>query len=134
MKLSILIDSVLIVASIALLPGIGGAQTATNTTNNSSEPIAMNSNNLSTPSANVSYLKPFDAAFLAYQGNLKAQGIPSGSALISQYQTGNLTALDVVKAAVNAKKLPAQALNDRSYLNAVESQLTSFDNANNLSY
>ncbi len=131
MKLSILIDSVLIVASIALLPGIGGAQTATNTTG---EAIAMNSNNLSTPSANVSYLKPFDAAFLAYQGNLKAQGIPSGSALISQYQTGNLTALDVVKAAVNAKKLPAQALNDRSYLKAVESQLTSFDNANNLSY
>jgi len=40
----------------------------------------------------------------------------------------------VVKAAVNAKKLPAQALNDTSYLNAVESQLTSFGNTNNLSY
>jgi hypothetical protein len=70
MKLSILIDSVLIVTSIALLPGISGAQTAIN---NSAEPRAMNFNNLSTPSTNVSYLKPFDAAFLAYQGNLKAQ-------------------------------------------------------------
>ncbi|BDI15843.1 hypothetical protein ANSO36C_16450 [Nostoc cf. commune SO-36] len=65
MKLSTLIDSVLIVASIALLPGASGAQIATN---NSGEPIAINSNNLSTHSTNVSYLKPFDAAFLAYQG------------------------------------------------------------------
>ncbi|MHC0063098.1 hypothetical protein ACWATR_09240 [Nostoc sp. UIC 10890] len=131
MKLSTLIDSLLIVTSIALLPGIGGAQIASN---NTGELIAINSNNLSTHSTNVSYLKPFDAAFLAYQGNLKAQGILSGSALVSQYQTGKLTALDVVKAAVNAKKLPVQALNDRGYLNAVESQLTSFDNTSNLSY
>lgn len=58
---------------------------------------------------------------------MKAQGIPSGSALVSQYRTGSLTALDVVKAAVNAKKLPTQALNDTGYLNAVESQLTSLN-------
>ena len=131
MKFSTLIDSVLIVGSIALLPGIGGAQI---TTNNSGEPIAINSNNLLTHFMNVTYLKPFDAAFLAYQGNLKAQGIPSGSALVSQYRTGSLTALDVVKAAVNAKKLPTQALNDTAYLNAVELQLTSLGNTNNLSY
>ena len=131
MKFSTLIDSALIVASIALLPGIGGAQIAIN---DSDEPVAINSNNLLTHFTNVSCLKPFDAAFLAYQGNLKAQGIPSGSALVSQYQTGSLSALDVVKAAVNAKKLPAQALNDTDYLNAVESQLTSFGSTNNLSY
>ncbi|MCC5631499.1 hypothetical protein [Nostoc sphaeroides] len=131
MKFSTLIDSVLIVTSIALLPGINGAQTAIN---NSGEPIAINSNNLFTHATNVSYLKPFDAAFLAYQGHLKAQGIPSGSALVSQYQTGSLTALDVVKAAVNAKKLPVQALNDIDYLNAVESQMTSLGNTSNLSY
>ncbi|PHM10261.1 hypothetical protein [Nostoc sp. 'Peltigera malacea cyanobiont' DB3992] len=127
MKLSILIDSVLIVTSIALLPEIGGTQIATS---NSGEPIAINSNN----SSNLSYLKPFDAAFIAYESNLKAQGSPSGSALVSQYQTGNLTALNVVKTAVNAKKLPAQALNHKGYLNAVESQLTSDDSTNDLSY
>ena len=127
MKLCILIDSVLIVTSIALLPGIGGTQIATN---NSGEPIAINSNN----SSKVSYLKPFDAVFLAYQSNLKAQGSPSGSALVSQYQIGNLTALNVVKTAVNAKKLPAQALNHKGYLNAVESQLTSENSTNDLSY
>jgi hypothetical protein len=132
MKLYILIDSVLIVTSIALLPAIGGVQTATN---NSGEPIAINSNNLSTHSTNVSYLKPFHAAFLASQDNLKTQGIPSGSALVSQYQTRNLTALNVVNTAVNAKKLPAQeALNDKGYLNAVESQLTSDDSTSDLSY
>ncbi|MEH2464922.1 hypothetical protein [Nostoc sp.] len=131
MKFSIFIDSVLIVASIALLPAIGGAQTATN---NSGKLLTINSNNLSTHFPNVSYLKPFNAAFLAYQGNLKTQGIPSGSALVFQYQIGNLTALDVVKAAVNAKKLPAQALNDRGYLNAVDSQLTPFGNINDFSY
>ncbi|MEH2354235.1 hypothetical protein [Nostoc sp.] len=128
MKLSILIDSVLIVTSIALLPRIGGTQIATS---NNGEPIAINSNN----SSNLSYLKPFDDAFLAYQSNLKAQGSPSGSALVSQYQTGNLTALNVVKTAVNAKKLPAQeALNYKGYLNVVESQLTSDDSTNDLSY
>ncbi|MBE8966600.1 hypothetical protein IQ277_10170 [Nostocales cyanobacterium LEGE 12452] len=131
MKLSILIDSVLIVTSIALLPRIGGVQIATN---NSGEPIAINSNNSSTHSTNGSYLKLSDAAFLASQDNLNVQGIPSGSALVSQYQTGNLTALNVVKAAVNAKKLPAQALNNKGYLNAVESHLTSFDSTNDLSY
>ncbi|MEH1883203.1 hypothetical protein [Nostoc sp.] len=65
MKLSILIDSVLIVTSIALLPGIGGAQT---TTNNSGKPIAINSNNLPTSSTKVSDLKPVYAVFLAHQG------------------------------------------------------------------
>ncbi|MGV0107287.1 SLH domain-containing protein [Nostoc sp. DSM 114160] len=128
MKLSILIDSVLIVTSIALLPRIGGVQIATN---NSGKPIAINSNN----SSNVSYLKPFDAVFLADRGNLKAQGGLSSSALVSQSQTGNLTALNVVKTAVNAKKLPTQkALNDKGYLNAVELQLTSDDSTNDLSY
>ncbi|MDZ7950961.1 hypothetical protein [Nostoc sp. DedQUE09] len=132
MKVSILIDSVLIVTSIALLPGMSGVQIATN---NSGESIAINSNNLSTHSNKVSYFKPFDAAFVAYQSNLKAQGSPSGSALVSQYQTGNLTALNVVKTAINAKKLPAQeALNDKGYLNAVESQLTSLGSTNDLSY
>ncbi|MFN6485415.1 MULTISPECIES: hypothetical protein [unclassified Nostoc] len=69
MKISILLDSVLIVTSITLLPGIGGAQTSTK---NNGEPLVINSSNLSTHSTNVSYFKPFDAAFLAYQGNLNA--------------------------------------------------------------
>lgn len=130
MKLTNLIDSALVVASIALVSGIANAQTATN---NSDKPIAINSNTLQNLSGNIaSYLKPFDIAFLAYQGELKTQGIPSGSDLVFEYQRRNLSAVDVVKAAVNAKKLPVQVLNDKSYLNAVESQLQSFNT--NLSY
>jgi hypothetical protein len=64
MKLSILIDSVLIITSIALLPGMGGAQIVTH---NSGKPIAVNSNNLPTHSTNVSYPIPFNVAFLAHQ-------------------------------------------------------------------
>ncbi|MEH2443073.1 hypothetical protein [Nostoc sp.] len=65
MKLSILIDSVLIVTSIALLPGIGDGQT---TSNNSGKPVAINSNNLPTSSTKVSDLKPIHAVFIAHQG------------------------------------------------------------------
>jgi hypothetical protein len=43
MKLSILIDSILIVAAVALLPGITGAQRATNS---NGSPLVFNSNNL----------------------------------------------------------------------------------------
>ncbi|AFY33543.1 hypothetical protein [Calothrix sp. PCC 7507] len=106
MKLTMLINSVIVCASIALLPGIAAAQTGTNNTSN--------------------YLKPFNVAFLAYQGYLQDQGIPSASALVFEYQKGSLTANDVVQAAVKANKLPAEVLNDQDYLSAVESQLTSF--------
>ena len=121
MKPTTLITSALIVASIAFLPKIVGAQTV-NTNNNSGQ--------INTDSPKASYIQPFNTAFLAYQGYLKEQGIPSGSALIFEYQLGNLTAKDVVQAAIKANKLPAEVLNDSSYLNAVESQLTSFSNPN----
>jgi hypothetical protein len=130
MKLTNLINSVLIVTCISFLPGIAAAQTVN--TNNSAGQINadVNSNTLPTNSPNASYIQPFNTAFLAYQGAFKEQGIPRGSALISEYQIGKLTAKDVVQAAIKTNKLPAQVLNDLGYLNAVESQLTSFSNIN----
>lgn len=119
MKLVTLINSGLLLAFITLVPGIAGAQTATN---NSSE-IAINSNNLSSNSTSVSYLQPFNLVTFAYQGGLKQHGIPSGEALIFQTQNRNIIARDLVKAAVNADKLPSQALNDQNYLSAVNLQL-----------
>ncbi|MBX9253619.1 hypothetical protein H1Q63_06580 [Desmonostoc muscorum CCALA 125] len=50
MKLSILIDSILLVASVALVPGITGAQTATN---DSGSPLVINSNNLPSHSSSA---------------------------------------------------------------------------------
>jgi len=119
MKLVTLINSGLLFAFITLVPGIAGAQTATN---NSSE-IAINSNNLSRNSTSVSYLQPFNLVTFAYQGGLKQHGIPSGETLIFQTQNRNIIAKDLVKAAVNADKLPSQVLNDQNYLSAVNLQL-----------
>ncbi|WP_375506995.1 hypothetical protein [uncultured Nostoc sp.] len=119
MKLVTLINSGLMITFITLVPGIAGAQTATN---NSSE-IAINSNNLSRNSTSVSYLQPFNLVTFAYQGGLKQHGIPSGETLIFKTQNRNIIAKDLVKAAVNADKLPSQVLNDQNYLSAVNLQL-----------
>ncbi|MEH2118586.1 hypothetical protein [Nostoc sp.] len=119
MKLVTLINSALIFASITLVPGIAGAQTATI----SSSEIAINSNNLSRNSTSVSYLQPFNLVSFAYQGGLKQHGIPSGEALVFETQNRNIIAKDLVKAAVNANKLPSQVLNDQNYLSAVNLQL-----------
>ncbi|MCC5651725.1 hypothetical protein LC609_18200 [Nostoc sp. XA013] len=119
MKLVTLINSGLIFAFISLVPGIAGAQTATN---NTSE-IAINSNNLSSSPTSVSYLEPFNLVTFAYQGGLKQHGIPSGETLVFQTLNRNIIAKDLVKAAVNADKLPSQVLNDQNYLSAVNLQL-----------
>ncbi|MEJ6484648.1 hypothetical protein N0Y54_25585 [Nostoc punctiforme UO1] len=120
MKLLTLIKSALIFASITLVPGIAVAQTATN---NNSETIAINSNNLPGNSIPVNYLEPFNLVTFAYQGGLKQHGIPSGEMLVFETQKRNIIANDLVKAAVNADKLPSKALNDQNYLSAVNSQL-----------
>ncbi|MEH1791929.1 hypothetical protein [Nostoc sp.] len=120
MKLTTLINSALIFASITLVPGIAGAQVATN---NSSEKIAINSNNLPSNSTYVNYFQPFNLVTFAYQGGLKQHGIPSGETLVFETQNRNIMAKDLVKAAVNADKLPSQLLNDQNYLSAVNLQL-----------
>ncbi|MEH1886568.1 MULTISPECIES: hypothetical protein [unclassified Nostoc] len=120
MKLTTLINSALIFASITLVPGIAGAQVATN---NSSETIAINSNNLPSNSTYVNYFQPFNLVTFAYQGGLKQHGIPSGETLVFETQNRNIMAKDLVKAAVNADKLPSQLLNDQNYLSAVNLQL-----------
>ncbi|MEH2223265.1 hypothetical protein [Nostoc sp.] len=120
MKLTNLINFALIFASITLVPGIAGAQTA-NT--NSSETIAVNSNNLSINSTSANYLQPFNLVTFAYQGGLQQHGIPSGGALVLKTLNRNILAKDLVKAAVNADKLPSQVLNDQNYLNAVNLEL-----------
>ncbi|MFW9260236.1 hypothetical protein [Nostoc sp. CALU 546] len=120
MKLATLINSALIFASITLVPGIASAQTATT---NTSETIVINSNNLSSNSTAVSYLQPFNLVTFAYQGGLQQHGIPSGGELVFKTLNRNIIAKDVVKAAVNADKLPSQVLNDQSYLSAVNLEL-----------
>jgi hypothetical protein len=71
----------------------------------------------------VEQISPFDLAFVAYQGNLKHQGIPSYGALIDAISFGKVTAQKVMQAAVNDNRLPAEILTDRSYRSALQTQL-----------
>jgi hypothetical protein len=68
-------------------------------------------------------LSPFNLAYLAYQGYLKAEGIPSSGALDDAIASGSITAEDLIQAAVNAKRLPEQALTDQAYRHSLENEL-----------
>ncbi|MDZ8186575.1 MAG: hypothetical protein RMX96_17215 [Nostoc sp. ChiSLP02] len=109
MKITKFINSALLIASIAFVPGIVGAETVNN-------------------SNNSSYIQPFHLVFLAYQGYLEKQGIPSMANLLYEYRVGKVTAQDIVEAGVKANRLPAEVINDESYLNVVDLQLSSLDN------
>jgi hypothetical protein len=71
----------------------------------------------------VERISPFDLTHLAYQGNLKDQGIPGYGALIDAISFGRVTAQTVMQAAVRANRLPAETLTDRSYRSALQAQL-----------
>ncbi|MGV0102834.1 SLH domain-containing protein [Nostoc sp. DSM 114160] len=129
MKFTTLLNSALLIAFMAFMPGIAGAQTVN--TNNGGGQINTDVNNtLGKNPTDTKYLQPFNLAFLAYQGYLKKQGIPSYGTLLFKYQTGYLTGKDVVQAAIRANKLPAEVLNDEMYVNAVELQMKSFGDTN----
>jgi hypothetical protein len=68
-------------------------------------------------------ISPFDLTYLAYQGNLKQQGIPSYGALIDGIAFGKVTAEKVMQAAVRANFLPEQTLADASYRSALQRHL-----------
>ncbi|MBN3960335.1 hypothetical protein [Nostoc sp. NMS8] len=136
MKLTKLINSTVIIAFLALTSGIASAQTAANnntsTDATSEKPIntAVNSDALGSNYTNASYIQPFNLVNLAYQGGFKQQGVPSGGALIDEGRRGNITAQDLVKAAIKANKLPAQVLNNQDYISAVSLQLGVLTGAN----
>ncbi|MEH2209266.1 hypothetical protein [Nostoc sp.] len=130
MKFTTLLNSALIITSIAFIPGIAGAETVNTSNGGGQINTDVNSNTLRKNPTDAKYLQPFNIAFIAYQGYLREQGIPSGGTLLFRYQTGYLTAKDVVQAAIRANKLPAEVLNDRGYVNAVELQMRSFGDIN----
>lgn len=68
-------------------------------------------------------LSPFNLAFLAYQGYLEGQGIPSDNDLRNAIASGTITAQDIMQAAVKANRLSEQTLGDQGYRNNLEVQL-----------
>lgn len=66
---------------------------------------------------------PFQLVFLAWHGYLRPQGVPSAGKLDWEYQAGEITAEDLVKAGVQADRVASGTLNDRAYINAVDAEL-----------
>jgi hypothetical protein len=101
--------------SAAILPAAAYAQ-STGETQTSLNPHVTNS-------TSANQVSPFNLAFLAYQGYLEDQGIPSNGTLLDAIATGKVTAQNLMQAAVKANRLPEQTLTDRSYRSALEGQL-----------
>ena len=65
----------------------------------------------------------FNLVSSAYRGEFEDQGVNSYATFISNYETGELTAEDLIDAAIEAGDLSPSAMEDTSYVEAVESQL-----------
>jgi hypothetical protein len=70
-------------------------------------------------------LSPFTLAYLAYQGYFKDQKIPSAGALLSAIASDQITAQNLIQAAVKGDRLPESKLQDQSYRHNLEDQLKS---------
>ncbi|MEO0926385.1 MAG: hypothetical protein AAFY63_11010 [Cyanobacteria bacterium J06643_13] len=65
----------------------------------------------------------FNLVSSAYRGEFEEQGVNSYAVLISNYETGELTAEDLIGAAIESGELSPMALEDDSYVRAVDAQL-----------
>ncbi len=66
----------------------------------------------------------FNLVSSAYRGDFEDQGIESYAVLISNYEAGELTAKDLIQAAVDAGELSPSTMEDSAYVEAVERQLS----------
>lgn len=74
------------------------------------------------------YITPFELVGSAYQGRYQMQSIPGFGSFVYSARSGEITAKDLVKAAIDAKNLPTQAIFDRDYLRHIGWQLRSMVN------
>ena len=65
----------------------------------------------------------FNLVSSAYRGDFEDQGINSYAVLIENYETGELTAENLIQAAIDAGELSPSAMEDDSYVAAVDAQL-----------
>lgn len=66
----------------------------------------------------------FNLVSSAYRGDFEDQGIESYAVLISNYEAGELTAQDLIQAAIDAGELSPSAMEDAAYVEAVNTQLS----------
>lgn len=65
----------------------------------------------------------FNLVSSAYRGDFEDQGINSYAVLVDNYESGELTAEDLIGAAIESGELSPQAMEDDSYIQAVDAQL-----------
>jgi hypothetical protein len=68
-------------------------------------------------------ISPNELVSLAYRGVFRDQGIPGYAALAHAYAAHQVTARDLVRVAIDVKKLPPETLSDTGYLNIVDTKL-----------
>lgn len=68
-------------------------------------------------------INAFNLVSAAYKGRYKDRGIPAYARLDQAYRGGQITALDLIEAAVEANQLSAIALEDKDYIKAVDTNL-----------
>lgn len=62
----------------------------------------------------------FNLVSSAYRGQFEDQGIEGYAVMVSNYNSGELTAEDLINAAIEAGELSPSAMEDESYVNAVK--------------
>ena len=65
----------------------------------------------------------FDLVHAAYRGRFKDWGIPAYARLDQAYRGRQITGLDLVEAAIEANQLSAIAIEDKNYVEAVDTNL-----------
>lgn len=65
-------------------------------------------------------IEPFNLAWMAYQGYFQDQGIPKGRTLISAFESAQISARDIVKAAAQSGRMPSGFQPSNAYLGTME--------------
>ena len=68
-------------------------------------------------------IETFKLVNAAYQGRLKKWGISAPARLDQAYRGGQITASDLIEAAIEANQLSSEALEDEVYIKAVDTNL-----------
>ena len=97
----------------------GMSQPSTRTEETMQEVQSSNSS-----SYDVRRTEAFNLVSSGYRGDFEDQGINSYAVFVSNYEAGELTAEDLIEAAIESGELSPTALEDASYVEAVDSQLS----------
>jgi hypothetical protein len=101
------------------------AETRTDAVNEGYDARTVNYDDIYNSMYDVRRTEAFSLVTSAYRGEYEDYGIPSYAELANEYQSGEITAEDVIKAAIEANQLSPRAMEDEGYVNAVELQLDS---------